>query len=137
MNMNNSGIFRETKQRKRIMEILSSTKSHPTADWVYSRLREEFPSLSLSTVYRNIRILKKQKRILELPFGHTFDRYDGNPAPHPHFACQKCRRVFDIDVSGLEKIFENATKNANFELEGFNLNLYGICNDCRDENASS
>ncbi len=134
---NNNQILRETKQRKRIMQILSSTKSHPTADWVYSQLKEEFPSLSLSTVYRNLRILKKQNRILELPFGHTFDRYDGNPAPHPHFACQKCKRVFDIDVSGLESIFGDASEQMNFQLEGYNLNLYGLCNDCKDESSSS
>ncbi|MEW5806378.1 MAG: transcriptional repressor [Acidobacteriota bacterium] len=132
MNTNNENLFRETKQRKRIMEILSSTKSHPTADWVYLQLKKDFPNLSLSTIYRNLRILKQQKRILKLPFGHTFDRFDGNPVPHPHFVCQKCGRVFDLEILGLENLFKKAAREEDFKIKGFNLSLYGLCKACKE-----
>jgi len=47
-------IHRNTKQRKRILEKLKTTIAHPTAEWVYGQLKDEMPSLSLGTVYRNL-----------------------------------------------------------------------------------
>ena len=60
---------RNSRQRQRILEILKETKSHPTADWVYKKLKEEIPELSLGTVYRNLNVLKEQGNIEKLPFG--------------------------------------------------------------------
>ena len=53
-------IFRQSKQRTRILELLRSTEIHPTADWFYEKLKNEFPQLSLGTVYRNLSILVEQ-----------------------------------------------------------------------------
>ncbi|MBI3600601.1 MAG: transcriptional repressor, partial [Nitrospinae bacterium] len=80
-------------QREVILNILRSTKSHPTADWVYEQARRLIPGISLGTVYRNLKILKEDGTISELSFANTFCRYDGNAEPHYHFTCEKCKRV--------------------------------------------
>ena len=36
-----------TKQRKVILDILRNTKSHPTADWVYEKVKQKIPNISL------------------------------------------------------------------------------------------
>ncbi|MDZ7797730.1 MAG: transcriptional repressor [Candidatus Marinimicrobia bacterium] len=59
--MENQTTYRKSKQRQRILAVLNSTRSHPTAAWLYDRLKPEFPSLSLGTVYRNLRILEEQE----------------------------------------------------------------------------
>ena len=46
-----------SKQRASILEYLSGTHSHPTADMVYLHVKEEFPNISLGTVYRNLDLL--------------------------------------------------------------------------------
>lgn len=69
---------RTSPQRERILELLKHTDIHPTVDWVYSKLKKEFPKLSLGTVYRNLRILVEQGLVQRIPSGSTFDRYDGN-----------------------------------------------------------
>lgn len=124
-------INRETSQRKKILEILCSTKSHPTADWIYERAKREFPRLSLGTVYRNLKILKQQCRIQELPFGDTFDRFDGNAIPHPHFVCKKCCSVYDIEM---EQPSQDLTiKEEGFQVDECKITLYGICVKCKME----
>ncbi len=70
---------RMTKQRKIILDVLKNTTSHPTADWIYDQVREVLPNISLGTVYRNLKVLKEMGEIMELDFGSTYSRFDGNP----------------------------------------------------------
>ena len=83
-------LYRRSKQRERILELLQSTEAHPTASWVFGKLRKEFPNLSLGTVYRNIGILIQQGLLSRIAFGSTFDRLDANTKPHYHFICENC-----------------------------------------------
>ena len=43
-----------SRQREAIKEFLMTRKDHPTADVVYMNVRQEFPNISLGTVYRNL-----------------------------------------------------------------------------------
>ena len=46
-----------SRQREAIKHYLASTKEHPTADTVYLHVKEDFPNISLGTVYRNLNLL--------------------------------------------------------------------------------
>ncbi len=129
---NNNIEYRETKQRKRIVELLESSKEHPTAYWLYEQMKHEFPNLSISTVYRNLRILKQQRRITSLPFGSTFDRFDGRMTPHQHVICQQCGRVLDIHIDDLNQLKERVEEISRFIIEGLNMNFYGVCDECQE-----
>ena len=48
-----------SRQRETILKVLCSTTSHPTAAWIYERVREEIPKVSLGTVYRNLALLEE------------------------------------------------------------------------------
>ena len=45
---------RFSRQRERIYQAVCAARSHPTAQMVYDDLKQEFPKLSLGTVYRNL-----------------------------------------------------------------------------------
>ena len=45
---------RYSRKREAILHAIRSTTSHPSAEWVYTQLKPQFPDLSLATVYRNI-----------------------------------------------------------------------------------
>ena len=49
---------KKSKQRDAIIKFLMTRKDHPTADMVYMNIKEEFPKISLGTVYRNLALLK-------------------------------------------------------------------------------
>ena len=56
---------RETRQRRVVYETIKSTHSHPTADWIFEKVRAEVPKISLGTVYRNLSVLKDEGAIRE------------------------------------------------------------------------
>ncbi len=122
--------LRKTRQRQRILEVLRGTKSHPTADWIYSQVKSEFPKLSLGTVYRNLKLLREQDEIIELDFGSTFSRFDGRTDNHYHFFCRKCGKVSDVDMPLESKLNKKAAKATRFNVEDHRLIFYGTCKDC-------
>lgn len=121
---------RMTKQKKTILEILRSTTSHPTADWIYAQARKVLPDISLGTVYRNLNVLKEDGEIMELNYGSTYSRYDGNPQNHYHFVCLSCGRVSDVDMPVLAELEERAEKAGVGKVFYHRLEFYGLCPDC-------
>ena len=123
--------MRMRKQKKIILDVLRSTKSHPTADWVYTEARKLIPNLSLGTVYRNLKVLKEMGEILELNYGSTYSRFDGNPENHYHFVCQKCGNVYDLDLPINRDLNEAVMLNSNFEVKDHRLEFYGLRENCK------
>ena len=67
-----------SRQREEIIRVLRSTDTHPTAAWVYSKVKEAIPNISLGTVYRNLAALSVSGEILSLSVGDGFEHFDGN-----------------------------------------------------------
>jgi len=82
----NKDQYRNSKQRQKILDLLVISKSHPTADWIYRKLKKRFRNLSLGTVYRNLRILKETGQIWELNFGTGLSRFDAVVHSHYHLS---------------------------------------------------
>lgn len=125
---------RMTRQKKTILEILQSTKSHPPADWVYEQARKKLPDISLGTVYRNLKLLKETGFILELNYGSAYSRYDANPLAHYHFVCEKCNRIYDVELPLQKSIDVIASEATGALILGHRLEFYGICNSCQNNN---
>lgn len=124
---------RMTRQKKLILEILRSTDTHPTADWIYEQARKQIPDISLGTVYRNLSNLKQAREIMELNYGSTFSRYDGNPHNHYHFVCDSCGRVFDLDLPLLNNLEREVESRTGMQVTRHRLEFYGYCPDCRQK----
>lgn len=128
---------RITKQRQAILNVLRSTTTHPTADWIYEEVRKIIPNISLGTVYRNLGILKEMGELMELDFGSTFSRYDGNPTNHYHFCCNQCGHVYDLELTPLFNLEEEAAKQSEHIIKHHRLEFYGICKTCQDQSTSN
>ncbi|MBE3578221.1 MAG: transcriptional repressor [Limnochordales bacterium] len=132
------GFIRNTRQRRLILEVLRSTDSHPTADWIYQQVRDKLPNISLGTIYRNLKTLAENGEVLELNFGSTYSRFDGKAEPHYHFLCQKCGRLFDMfEVPVAHELTEEARRVTGWQVLGHRLEFYGICGDCQNSQASA
>ena len=125
--------YRRSRQRERILALLRSTDSHPTANWLYGRLRREFPDLSLGTVYRNLGILIQQSLISRIPFGSTFDRLDANIEPHYHFICETCDSIIDLDIPPDRGLNAWPDKSLGFKVRRHEIEFYGLCPKCAKE----
>ena len=122
---------RMTRQKRVILEVLRGTKSHPTADWIYEQAKKVIPDLSLGTVYRNLNLLKEMGDIMELNYGSTFSRFDGNPHNHYHFQCRQCGRVFDLNLPIQNMLEKEAAETSGHRVDNHRLEFYGLCRDCQ------
>ncbi|OIO35991.1 MAG: hypothetical protein AUJ74_03965 [Candidatus Omnitrophica bacterium CG1_02_44_16] len=124
------GTYRITKQRQKILELLTNTKEHPTADQVYKKLKGKFPRLSLGTVYRNLRILKEQGQIWELDFGTGLSHFDAVVHSHYHFICKNCNKIYDIRIPAIKELDERVRTMTGFRIYSHRLEFFGLCDIC-------
>ena len=122
--------YRYSRQRERILEVLRSTESHPTATWLYDKLKPEFPRLSLGTVYRNLTILIDLGLARKIDAGSTFDRFEAKTEPHYHLICRKCGKIFDFGARFFPEIDEEIRRSTDFDIEGHRIDFFGTCSDC-------
>lgn len=121
---------KRSKQREKIFQVLKRTSSHPTAEWIYERVKEQMPRISLGTVYRNLHILKSQGKIRELDFGEGLHRYDSMVQDHYHFVCEHCGQVADLDVPPQPDLHDRVRTSVAGEIRSHRLDFYGVCLDC-------
>jgi Fe2+ or Zn2+ uptake regulation protein len=132
MEIENSLIRRNSKQRELIFEIVHMLKSHPRADEVYHIAKRTMPSLSLGTVYRNLKLLVKEGKIKEVQFESGISRFDGITDDHEHFICTNCGTVTDIEPTPALKHYAFAHPGLrHLTVSGYHLVYHGLCNDCR------
>jgi Fur family peroxide stress response transcriptional regulator len=126
-----------TPQRMAIVNILARSEGHPSAEDIHARIRHDFPTMSLATVYRNIVLIKSLGEVLELGFPDGSNRYDGNrPAPHPHVICIRCKKIVDPDLDSLDEMKKEVAVETKFKILNHRLDFFGICSDCLEEKAS-
>lgn len=108
-------------------------KDHPTAEVIYNNIKEKYPTISLGTVYRNLSLLAEIGAIQRIPCGDTSEHFDGNAEVHPHFVCNECYRVIDLDMDNLDFLNTLANKKFDGEIEKHQLVFYGKCPECRND----
>lgn len=125
-----------SRQRESIKDFLSMRTDHPTADIIYTELRETYPNISLGTVYRNLSLLEELGEIARISTGDGPDRYDGHNEPHYHFICTECHSVEDLEMKNMDHINAIAGQNFNGEIHGHITHFYGKCENCTKKNKS-
>ncbi len=125
-----SNNLRNSRQRRRILELLQLSDAHPTADRIYSKLKKEFPKLSLGTVYRNLTILVEQDLVKKIHFGSTFDRFEAHMDQHYHLICEKCKNIFDFHMPVYNELNVKARQLTNFSIQRHMIEFFGTCQNC-------
>lgn len=126
-------MLKYSRQRESIKNFLSTRYDHPTAETVYLAIRQEYPSISLGTVYRNLSLLSDIGEIQKIANGTGPDRFDGNPAPHYHFFCTECQSVLDLQMESIDHINTIAAASFDGTVEGHITHFYGLCPDCKNK----
>lgn len=122
-----------SRQREAIKNYLAGRKDHPTADMVYTAIREVYPNISLGTVYRNLTLLAKQGEISKISCGENSDRFDIRTDPHYHFICETCGRVEDLPDMDMHVVNTWAGEHYDGEILGHQLYFYGKCRECKEK----
>jgi Fur family peroxide stress response transcriptional regulator len=126
---------RYSKQRSLIMDVLRSTKTHPTAQWVYEQAKREMPSIGIATVYRNLNALAESGEIQKIISPGNVEHYDADTSDHWHMECMECGRIIDLkaDPEQLAELNHMIVKTFGIQDENVKIGktlLQGTCNSC-------
>lgn len=125
--------LKSSKNREAVLEVLKGTTIHPSADWIFEKMKEINPNIGIATVYRNLKTLLAQKEIIKVDVGDGLDHYDAQTAiRHDHTYCTSCGAIGDIEAisaSSLEKFAHDK-----FSVETYSLVLFGKCEKCQKGN---
>lgn len=116
-----------TKYGKKILEIVSSSRSHMTAEEIFDALRQTYPTVVLATVYNNLNRLWQDDLIRKVSVEGMPDRYD-RMERHDHLVCKECGRLADVDLGDLTSQLEQA---ARLSILSYDLKLVYLCEECR------
>ena len=119
-----------SRQREAVKQVLCSTKTHPTAAWIYENVRKEIPNISLGTVYRNLNMLTEDGQIIKLSFGDGNEHFDGDISPHSHFYCESCGQIHDIAFDATE-LCKEISEDTKLDITSAACNFSGICDACK------
>jgi Fe2+ or Zn2+ uptake regulation protein/biotin operon repressor len=125
--------LRMTHQREIILDELNRSKTHPTADDLYERIKKRLPRISLATVYRNLEILSEAGLITKLEISGRQKRFDWDPNSHDHVFCTQCHRVDNIRTPSGNAPVIGPMQEKGYRITGCRIEFFGLCPICRKQ----
>jgi Fur family ferric uptake transcriptional regulator len=123
---------RNTAQRKLLLNLIQQAGSHIDADELYRRARNLEPSISLSTVYRNLRVFKELGLVEERHLAQEHHHYEAKPAvEHHHLVCLRCGKVVDFVSPLAERVKRQVSESNSFLVVKSEICMEGYCSSCR------
>lgn len=126
--------LRLTGQRRVIIDIVTGTKRHFTADELLAWSRRKDRSVSRATVYRTLLLLTRSGLVRELDVGRDCMVYDPNYAQHPnhhHLICQDCQKIIEFESDAFSRLEDEVSRKLGFTVVARRLQLTGTCDALR------
>jgi Fur family ferric uptake transcriptional regulator len=122
-----------THPRLKIMRLLlTSDVRHVSAEDVYRLLLGNNEEIGLATVYRVLTQFESAGLVTRHHFEGGHSVFELSPEHHhDHIVCIKCGHVEEFADPDIEAKQSEIAKRLGFELTDHDLNMYGICADCR------
>jgi Fur family ferric uptake transcriptional regulator len=119
--------MRMTGQRRTIARVLSEAEDHPDVEEVYRRASAQDARISLSTVYRTVRLFENEGILERHEFGDgKRARYEpAGHGHHDHLINVKTGEVIEFRNEQIEKLQEAVARELGFRLIGHRLELFG------------
>ncbi|MCF6172566.1 MAG: transcriptional repressor [Campylobacteraceae bacterium] len=120
--------LKATPQRLCMLDTLDEC-GHATLDEIQKIISKKFPTLSLSTIYRNLNDMINQEIVSEVKISNKKDYYEIKKEKHVHLVCQKCGNIkdFKIKTDDLSKRIEELTGDKVLD----NMITFDVvCKDC-------
>lgn len=120
---------RRTRQREVIRGVIEASERPVSVAELHAKAREEWPTLSIATVYRTLNLLLEERSIVAVEVPGEGTRYErAGLHHHHHFHCQSCGRTFDLEGCPTRAI--EGLAPAGFKVESHDVTLFGRCNVC-------
>ncbi|MFH1856076.1 MAG: transcriptional repressor, partial [Candidatus Omnitrophota bacterium] len=136
--------YRLTIGREAILDVLSKSREHLSAEDIYLKVHSKYPNIGLTTIYRTLDVLSNVGMVYKLDFGEGRARYELAEGPegthhHHHLVCTECNRVIDYtdfindEIELLNQTQKSLEEKYKFKITGHVIQFYGLCEKCVKE----
>jgi len=127
-----------THQRRVIYETVMSLEGHPSPELIYDAVRRKIPSISLATVYKNVRTFLESGMLREVSMHHGSLRVEPNESEHYHLVCTRCRQITDLDPETVQvRALTKKRSLKGFQVTRIAVDVLGVCAACAAKASST
>jgi len=119
--------MRMTEQRRVIARVLQSSEDHPDVEELYRRASKIDPNISISTVYRTVKLFEDAGIIERHDFRDGRSRYEPiSEEHHDHLIDLRTGDVIEFRDEEIERLQDAIARRLGFRLVDHRLELYGV-----------
>ena len=119
--------MRMTEQRRVIARVLETSADHPDVEELYRRSSAVDSRISISTVYRTVKLFEDAGIIERHDFRDGRSRYEPVPDEHhDHLIDLRSGHVVEFRSEEIEHLQEEIARKLGYRLVGHRLELYGV-----------
>jgi Fur family ferric uptake transcriptional regulator len=124
--------YRLTPQREMILQVICESHCHLTADEIITRIRQRYPYLNKSAVYRTLDLLTRLGFVNPTDFGQGGVTYETHQHPHHHhLVCRKCGKMTEVDESVFASVAKKLRDEYAFSPDLDHFAIFGLCRKCQ------
>ena len=132
----NSRGWRMTPQREKILHVFQNLPkgNHLSAEELFDLLEKRGESISLSTIYRSVKLMARMGILRELELAEGQKRYEINqPAPHHHhhLICVRCNKTIEFKNDSVLKVGAKTAQKSGYHLLDCQLLIHAVCPTCQ------
>ena len=124
---------RLTPQRLMVVSAVRHADGHMTASGIAEQVKESYPYIDASTVYRTLAVLKDMRLVSETDMGGGENIYEWmEPHRHHHLVCRRCNQVTLLDHGHVQSLGRKILREHGFRADLDHFAIVGLCEDCRE-----
>jgi Fur family ferric uptake transcriptional regulator len=128
--------WRMTPQREQILQVFQNLNKghHLSAEDLYQLLQSENQHISLSTIYRTLKLMARMGILRELELAEGHKHYELNqpyPYHHHHLICVRCNKTIEFKSDSILKVGSKTAKKEGYHLLDCQLTIHAICPTCQ------
>ena len=120
--------LKATPQRLSVLDVLCS-HGHATLESIEKETRVKFPTLSLSTIYRNINEMLKKGILSEVKIANKKEYYELTKEDHTHLVCSSCGNIEDFMLS-TDEFMKKAQSSTDCKIQKATISFEVVCKEC-------
>lgn len=121
-----------TPQRLMIVRVLRNAEGHVSAAQIAEQVKQVYPFVDVSTVYRTLDVLKRMRLATSTDMGAGDVLFEWAPAePHHHLICSSCGYVIEIEHRYLAPLEEAVQADHGFAPDLHHFAIFGLCRECQ------
>jgi Fur family transcriptional regulator, ferric uptake regulator len=119
--------MRMTEQRRVIARVLAGSADHPDVEELYRRCADIDKNISISTVYRTVKLFEDSGIIERHDFREGRARYEQIPdAHHDHLINLRTGEVIEFQSEEIERLQAEVARRLGYRLVDHRLELYAV-----------